>query len=126
MGLARLRVTSLRVTSLRIAEIRPWQDGVVDGLEGGRNQGGADRPGRFAASQRNQLAAVSWRNRRVLHQIAHQIENVLEVVAVAKPLFNKVQHPLPLIVTQAYRTTDSQVVTGILLQRDQGDPFTQV
>src|SRR5690606_20391439 len=112
----RAGVVALPVFDLVVrAPLELWarRDRALDRLECRGNQGGTDGARRFAAAQRDQLTPVTWRNRRILDQVAHQVEDVLEIVAMPQPFFDEIQTPSALIIVEPHRAADPQVVPGV-------------
>jgi hypothetical protein len=59
------------------------QDRVAHRLEGARDEGGTDRPGRVAGTDRQHLPTPADRHRWGGQEVTHKIENIAHVVAEA-------------------------------------------
>ncbi|MCY1529818.1 hypothetical protein D9M68_649840 [compost metagenome] len=93
------------------------QDGVEHRLEGLRDQGGADRARGVAAAHRQQAAAPAHRHRRCGQQVAREVQDVLEVVAVTDAHHGETTDRLGLVDAQAGGPADAAVQSRVGAQR---------
>ena len=73
------------------------QDGVVDGLERLSDQGRANRACGIAAAELDETSAPTQRNRRRRQQVASQIEDIAQIVAMPQTLKNMQDQLLPIL-----------------------------
>ncbi len=102
------------------------QDRVADGLEGLGHQGRADGAGRIAAAEGQQAAAPAHRHRRFRQQVAHQIEDVFQVVGLPQAGNRMGDQARHILFAQADRPADAGVEGGVLGERHRDHPFGDV
>ena len=91
------------------------QDRIAHVLERLRDQRRADDPGRMAGAERHHAAAPALRDRQ-RQQIAHQVDDVLQVVVEADALRGIGADARPVFVGQAGRPADAGMKAGIFRQ----------
>jgi hypothetical protein len=82
------------------------QDRIVDGAERFRDQRRADQPRRIARAERDQAAAPALRHRQ-RQEIAHQIDDILQIVGEADALDRAGAHQRAIRLGQADRPADA-------------------
>ena len=82
------------------------QDRIADGVEGLRDQGRADRARGVAAAEGDQ-AAPQARRHRDRKEVPREVQDVLQVVLVAKPLHRILNHALAVLRGQVDRTANA-------------------
>lgn len=92
------------------------QDRVAHGVERLRDQGRADDLGRIAGTERDHPPPPALRDRQ-RKQKAHQIENILGVVAETDPVDGVTAHRVAVLEHQADRPAQPCVIGEIFRQR---------
>ena len=109
-----------RLACLRAGARDLGQDRIAHGVEGLRDQRRADHLGRVAGAERDHAPPPALRHRQ-RDQIAHQIEDVLGVVAEADPVDGVAAHGVAVFVGQADRPAEPRMIGKIFRHRRRGD-----
>ena len=94
------------------------QDRVVHRLERLRDQGRTDRPRRVATAEHEQAAAPAQRHGRRGQQVAREVDDVAQVVAMPDAGHRMGCDPLRVVGRQARRPAHAGVQPGVLRQPD--------
>ena len=101
------------------------QDRIAHGVERLRDQRRADDLGGIAGTERDHAPPPALRHRQ-RNQEAHQVDDVLGVVAEADPVDGVAAHRDAVLIGQADRAADAGVIRIIFRQRRRGHAFADI
>ena len=101
------------------------QDRIAHRVERLRDQRGTDDLGRIARTERDHAPPPALRDRQ-RDQEAHQVDDVLGVVAETDPVDGVAAHGVAVLVGQSDRTAQAGVIGEIFRQRCGGDAFADI